>query len=290
MELGQVDESAEEAVERKLHQGNLYKIEHWRKSTTRYLDGTSYGHQPQTPPKNQEFFRNYPSGLYHSVVASTCQSLAGERLALECSAALCSQAKDARARAYLATQVLDEARHVEVFTYRLGLVSRYDPDEAIAKYANPRMEDFARKLMRLVVDRKDFAAGVVGQNLALEGLALGVFDFTAEFYRELDPGYSQILDGVIADERRHVGFGVVRVREVLEQQPQRVNELAEILEELSQDMMVMIEGLAQIIAGFGMDADVVMGRVRKAHTTHWRRLGLPVSLGGQHAPATAPLC
>jgi hypothetical protein len=274
MDVSRLDETEQEAAERRLHSGNLYRYEHWRKSTGRILEGTTNGHRAETPPHDQEYFRSMPSALYHSVVSTTCQSLAGERIALACSANLCAQAPDRRAQTYLATQVADEARHVEVFTYRLGMLTQRSADEAISRYANPRMEAFGQKLMRKVVEQKDFAAGVVGQNLALEGLALGVFDFTAEFYRELDPGYSQILEGVIADERRHVGFGVTRVKEVLDGDPSRVDQLTNVLHELSGDMLHMVEGLANIMADFGMDPGLVMTRVRKAHETHWRRIGL----------------
>ncbi|MEW5850512.1 MAG: long-chain fatty aldehyde decarbonylase [Myxococcota bacterium] len=274
MKLHDVVETEEEAQQRRLHSGNLYRVDHWRRSTQRYLGETSYGYSPGNAPKDQAAFRELPSALYHSVVASTAQSLAGEQIALECSAALCSMAPDERARMYLATQVIDEARHVEVFTHRLALLGKTDPNAAIQKYANPKLLEFGAKLRKLVLETRDFAGGVAGQNLALEGLALGVFEFTSEFYKQVDPGYSEVLDGVVADERRHVGFGVTRVREILENQRERMDELVNRLGEMTEDMMAMFHDVASAMASYGMDVDDVMGRVKTAHATHRRRLGI----------------
>jgi len=274
MNLGDVVETEDERQERKLHSGNLYKVDHWRRSTAKYLDGKTYGYNPETPPRDQKFFRDFPSGVYHAAVAAASQSLAGEQIALECSALLCAQAPDERARTYLATQVLDEARHVEVFTHRLALLGRGDIEDTITRYVNPKLKEFGKKLRRVVSEDRDFAGGVAGQNLALEGLALGVFEFSSEFYLVMDPGYSTVLDGVLADERRHVGFGLTRVREVLENQPQRMDSLINTLGELSDDMMDMMQSVADAMTGWGMNVEDVMGRVKKAHATHRRRLGV----------------
>jgi hypothetical protein len=83
------------------------------------------------------------------------------------------------------------------------------------------------------------------------------------------------MRGVIADERRHVGFGVTRIREALEERGSDMDVLVSTLQEFTDDMMQMFMELADTLAGYGMDVNDVMGRVRRAQDTHWRRLGLP---------------
>ena len=45
----------------------------------------------------------------------------------------------------------------------------------ISSYANPNLVKFAEVLLEKV-DKKDFVAGVVGQNIVLEGMAFSVFE------------------------------------------------------------------------------------------------------------------
>jgi hypothetical protein len=167
------EDSIAESVGATVRYAKLYDVQHWRTSTARYLDGTTYGFDPSTPPLTQAQFRELPSATYHAVVGAIAGGLAGERIAFECSAALCSFAPDDSARMFLATQVIDEARHVEVFTHRLHMLGKHDVHDAMQRYVNPRMFKFHADMRERVCESRDFAGGVIGQNLALEGLALG---------------------------------------------------------------------------------------------------------------------
>jgi hypothetical protein len=123
------DDDVHESVSEERRHKKLYDVQHWRMVTGRYLDGTTYGYDPELPPLTQEHFREMPSAAYHAVVGAVAGGLAGERIAFECSAALCAYAPDDNARMFLATQVIDEARHVEVFTHRLKMLVHGDLDE-----------------------------------------------------------------------------------------------------------------------------------------------------------------
>jgi hypothetical protein len=72
------------------------------------------------------------------------------------------------------------------------------------------------------VDKKDFVAGVVGQNIVLEGLAFSVFEMQYAVNKTINPKFAHTLAGTIADERRHVGFGENRsgslIKEDLQQE------------------------------------------------------------------------
>ena len=79
-----------------------------------------------------------------------------------------------------------------------------------------RLEAIAEK-----VEAGDFVAGVVGQNIVLEGMAFTVFEMMEAGNRELNPKFAHTLRGTIADERRHVGFGENRIGSLIQQHPER---------------------------------------------------------------------
>ncbi len=252
----------------------LYEVQHWRESTARYLDGTTFGYTPSTPPLTQAQFKDLPSASYHAVVGAVAAGLAGERIAFECSAALCAHAPDDNARMFLATQVLDEARHVEVFVHRLKLLGREDVDETMARYVNPRIFKFHAHMRERVVESRDFVGGVIGQNLALEGLALGFFEFNAALLDDIDPGTSEILKTVLLDERRHVGFGLMRLKALLVAQPDKRAQVEDTVCELSGEMMAIFSENADNMATLGLDPRGPMDRVRSYHHMHLDKLGL----------------
>jgi hypothetical protein len=265
-----IDDSVPDDIRHK----KLYEVQHWRTSTGRYLDGTTYGFDPEQPPLTQEQFRELPSVTYHAVVGAVAGGLAGERVAFECSAALCAYAPDESSRMFLATQVIDEARHVEVFTHRLEMLGKSDIDATLRQYVNPRMFKFHDDMRERVCDARDFVGGVIGQNLALEGLALGFFEFNAALLREIDPGTSRILETVLLDERRHVGFGLVRLRELLDDDPSARAYVEDTVGELSGEMMGIFEENADNMARLGVDPTGPMEKVRRYHAMHLRKLGL----------------
>lgn len=103
----------------------------------------------------------------------------------------------------MATQVADEARHVEVFRRRLKDLGVTDLDTTIRHRANPALLEFRRKLLGFV-DQGDWDLAVFAQNVLLESMEDTVFRFHQQV---ADQVTSQILEGVVADERRHLGFG-----------------------------------------------------------------------------------
>ena len=115
--------------------------------------------------------------LHEETMQATVQLVVGERCALAASSGLINAAPDEASKRFLATQTLDEARHVEIFTqrlYDLG-VRKSELEDVIQHYANPNLVKFAEVLLEKV-DKKDFVAGVVGQNIVLEGMAFSVFE------------------------------------------------------------------------------------------------------------------
>ena len=125
-----------------------------------------------------------------------------------------------------------------------------------------------------VCEQRDFVGGVIGQNLALEGLALGFFEFNAELLLDVDPGTAHILRTVLLDERRHVGFGLMRLRTMLDGAPAHRAVVQDAVGELSREMMSIFEENADNMARLGIDPTAPMERVRAYHHMHLDRLGM----------------
>jgi hypothetical protein len=213
-----------------------YSIQRWLESCPQgYLMDTEYGHRDGE--KEPDIVVEDPL-LREQAISLTVQLVAGERCALAASSGLINAAPDEASKRFLATQTLDEARHVEVFTQRLldlG-VKRAEVDEVVAKYANPNLVKFAETLLEKV-DKKDFVAGVVGQNIVLEGMAFSVFEMLHAGMEQANPKFAHTLAGTIADERRHVGFGENRIGSLIREHPEKRAEVERMQKEMTYYML-----------------------------------------------------
>lgn len=215
---------------------SAYSIQNWLESCPQgYLVNTDYGHQigehePELVISNDI--------LREEAIRGTVQMVVGERCALAASSGLINAAPDDGSKRFLATQTLDEARHVEVFTQRLfdlG-VKKDELESVISQHANKNLVRFAEALLEKV-DKKDFIAGVVGQNIVLEGMAFSVFEMMYALNQELNPKFAHTLSGTIADERRHVGFGENRIGSLIRAHPEKKPEIERMQKEMSYYML-----------------------------------------------------
>lgn len=222
---------------------SAYSIQQWLESCPQgYLQGTEYGHAPGACEPERVMSNET---LRQRQIRTTVQLLAGERCALAASAGLLSAAPDEASRLFLATQVLDEARHVEIFTRRLLDLGTAPEalETTVRELVSPSLLKFAEVLLEQV-DRRDFVAGVVGQNIVLEGMAFTVFEMLHALAAPANPKFAETLAGTIADERRHVGFGENRIGELLRSDPARKPHI----ERMQQQMTVhMLEAFADVV-------------------------------------------
>jgi hypothetical protein len=105
------------------------------------------------------------------------------------------------AKYYAATQVMDEARHVEVF-------GRYLEEKMGGAYpVNPHLKHLLDDIIR--DSRWDIT--YLGMQIMVEGLALAAFGFMHMLATE--PLLKKLLRYVMSDEARHVAFGVISLQE-----------------------------------------------------------------------------
>ena len=127
---------------------SAYSIQNWLESCPQgYLIDTEYGH---LPGEHEPELLLGNELLHEEAMRATVQLVVGERCALAASSGLINAAPDEGSKRFLATQTLDEARHVEVFTqrlYDLG-VAKADLESTIRQYANPNLVQVRRGAAR----------------------------------------------------------------------------------------------------------------------------------------------
>jgi hypothetical protein len=129
------------------------------------------------------------------------QFLHGEQGALICTAKIVETVPWYDAKLYASTQVMDEARHVEVF-------ARYLQEKLGGQY---QVNSHLRMLLDDIVNDSRWDMTYLGMQVMVEGLALAAFGFLHQITTE--PLLKQLLRYVMSDEARHVAFGVLSLKE-----------------------------------------------------------------------------
>ena len=130
------------------------------------------------------------------------QFLHGEQGALLCTAKIVETVPWYDAKLYASTQVVDEARHVEVF-------SRYIDEKLGGGF---QVNAHLRMLLDDIIEDSRWDMTYLGMQVMVEGLALAAFGFMHQMTEE--PLLKQLLRYVMSDEARHVAFGVLSLKEV----------------------------------------------------------------------------
>lgn len=129
------------------------------------------------------------------------QFLHGEQGALTVAARIIESVPDIDSKFYAATQAMDEARHVELFsrfmTEKIGLFYPVNPD-------------LAELLADALADSR-WDMPYLGMQVLIEGLALAAFGVHRDIAK--NQLVKQLLAYVMQDEARHVAFGRLALRD-----------------------------------------------------------------------------
>ncbi len=146
--------------------------------------------------------REFVSLRVESFKAQLSQFMHGEQGAMLTAAKLVETVPWIDAKYYAATQTMDEARHTEVF-------ARYLHEKIGDAY--PMSPYLQGQIFGLLEDsRWDIA--YLGMQIIIESLALAAFGDLLR--RTSEPLLQKLLRYVMADEARHVAFGIVSLQEL----------------------------------------------------------------------------
>ena len=132
---------------------------------------------------------------------SPSQFMHGEQGALVCTAKIVETVPWIDAKYYASTQVMDEARHVEVF-------AKYLDTKCSGHYP---VNHHLRALLDDIISDSRWDMTYLGMQIMIEGLALAAFGMAYQVTP--DPLLKQLLRYVMSDEARHVAFGVLSLQE-----------------------------------------------------------------------------
>jgi hypothetical protein len=138
------------------------------------------------------------------------QFLHGEQGALLAAAQLVDSVRDLDSKLYSASQVVDEARHVDVY-------NRYIHTKIGFSYpVNPHL----KTLLDMILKDSRWDMKFLGMQIMVEGLALAAFAMIRNNTQE--PLLRELTSYVMGDEARHVAFGVLSLRDYYKEQPESV--------------------------------------------------------------------
>jgi hypothetical protein len=131
------------------------------------------------------------------------QFLHGEQGALVATAKLVQCVPDEESKFYAASQVVDEARHVEVY-------HRYLTEKMGVSYP---VVGSLQTLLGSIVEDSRWDVTFLGMQIMVEGLALAAFGMMRMMMAG-EPLIQDITSRIIADESRHVAFGVIALSDL----------------------------------------------------------------------------
>jgi 1,2-phenylacetyl-CoA epoxidase catalytic subunit len=209
----------------------VHSFEFWFQAVSGYLPGRPYGHRndtaetPLDPAERERLI---------TVLSNYC---VGETAALEGASGLIAIAPNRHAKVFLATQVVDEGRHLEVLLHRMRELGVVDPEAEVERRVSRNLVLFKRRLLELVAS-KDWEAAIFAQNVILEAMEFVVFQTHA---KRADPVTREVLEGIVRDERRHIGFGENELGRRLKQSPHARARLVEVRRDLDRLVLASFE-------------------------------------------------
>jgi hypothetical protein len=180
------------------------------------------------------------------------QFLHGEQGALLCCGQLVEAVPDIDGKLYAATQVIDEARHVEVFHRYVDRLDRVYP-------IDPALQG----VINAILQADMWQMKCVGMQVIVEGLAMGSFKIMKEGTR--DPLLKSIVELTAQDEARHVAYGLIYMKDEIPKMSEPDRDRLEDFALTAVDAMVGrgrgMSSQGEIFAGLGIDRDAAVEEV-----------------------------
>jgi hypothetical protein len=177
------------------------------------------------------------------------QLLHGEQAALQLCGQLTNVCEEMDEKLYAASQVVDEARHVEV-------ISKFLARKMGTIYP---LGSTLKTLLDILLEAQGMRYKVLGMQTLFEGMAVGIMDMLRSESR--CPLFSDILYRVEQDEARHAAFGVLNMRRIVrDASEQEMHEMEDwafgILETLNANQQ--LDMLHTLAPKYGLEPDVIV--------------------------------
>jgi len=177
------------------------------------------------------------------------QLLHGEQAALQLCGQLVNTCPTMDAKWYAGSQVIDEVRHVEVFSKflqrKMGVIHPIDPTLKV--------------LLDKLLAAPTWKTKVLGMQTLFEGMAVGIMDLVKR--ASTNSLIDDIITRVHQDEARHAAFGILSMRRIVKDStPEEMAEMEDfafnILETLNANQQ--LDMLRRFAPSYGLDPDNVV--------------------------------
>jgi hypothetical protein len=264
-------------------------LEFWLQATRDSLSGKVRGHAPglEVPRHMLE-----PGPLREACLKEFAFRATTEQMTARHLSHLVRLAPDQPTMDFFATQLMDEARHADVFRSHLVELGIPRPELAtrMAEIVGTHFDTILRPLEKFALDlvagpEGDFIGGVIFLTVIGEGALAPAAEMSERKWRVFDPPVAEVAHGANLDEVRHLGVGAEVVRAHVERHPEERGRLLELIQRgmklwqelpilplLAEREMLFQAGMQQHRHLLG-DYELVPGR-RLADTTVEERFGL----------------
>jgi P-aminobenzoate N-oxygenase AurF len=180
------------------------------------------------------------------------QLLHGEQAALQLCGQLVNCCPTMDAKWYAGSQVIDEVRHVEVFSKflsrKMGVIQPIDPTLKV--------------LLDKLLEAPTWKTKTLGMQCLFEGMAVGIMDLVKR--SNTNPLINDIITRVHQDEARHAAFGILTMRRLVkESTPEEMAEMEDfafsILETLNANQQ--LDMLHRFGAKYELDPEQVVEKL-----------------------------
>jgi len=264
-------------------------LEFWLQATQSSLRGLVRGHTPGLAVPGHMLA---PGPLREASLQEFAFRATTEQMTARNLSHLVRTAPDQATMDFFATQLIDEARHADVFRWHLVEmgIPRDQLEARMAEIVGAKRDTILRPLEKFALDLiagpdADFIGGVIFLTVIGEGALAPAAEMSERKWRVFDPAASQIAQGANLDEVRHLGVGAEVVRAHVARRPEERERLFALIQrglKLWQGLPILpllVEREMLFQAGMGQhrdllgDYELVPGR-RLADTTVEERIGL----------------
>jgi DnaJ-domain-containing protein 1 len=241
-----------------------WSIQSWFERTAwKTLNGTRYGRAADDDRPSRHLWED--PLLRQIYLLDIASFITAERTSLQAVSGMIGCAPDEPTQIHLSTQVLDEARHYEVFCRRLADfgITPAQREQLERQVVTKAMRGFYDLILEQV-DKRDFIGASLAQNITMEGMAYPIYRYEIKYWSRFDPALSRIIRGAFADEAHHVGFGEAVVRSQLKGlSVDKRNEMVRLLHDMQR---LMTEVFEQVITHY-------IGLYQEAANNHMDLIG-----------------
>lgn len=232
-----------------------WSVQGWfEKTAWKTLYGTRYGRYSDETKPHPAIWED--ALLRQIFLLDIASFITAERTSMLAVAGMVGCAPDETSQIHLSTQVLDEARHLEVFCRRLADFG-ITPEQRVQMeqlVMGPELRSFYDLILEQV-DKRDFIGASLAQNITMEGMAYPIYRYEIKYWSRFDPSLSHIIRGAFADEAHHVGFGEAIMRSQLKELgSERRNSAIALLHDMQRLMVEVFEKMIKRFIGLYQQA------------------------------------